>query len=168
MEPTIIIATDGSIRDEVTAWGGAVWKGNRKCFEWSTARAGRASSYRSECEAFGDALAWMAANTSVQDKVVTLTDSLSMVSKLEMGLVLETWAVLLRDIDAQVIITYIPGHCGISYYEIADKLAGEAVVFGELRREPADVRCELGRRIRKEEEKEQLEYWSTTRLQERG
>ncbi len=168
VEPTVIIATDGSIRDEVTAWGGAVWRGGNICFEWSTAREGRASSYRSEREAFGDALAWMAAHTNVRDKVVILTDSLSMVSKLEMGLVLETWAVLLRSIDAQVIVTYIPGHCGISYNEKADQLAGEAVVFGELRREPDDVRCEMERRIRQEEGREQSEYWSTLRLQERG
>ena len=29
VEPTVIIATDGSIRDEVMAWGGAVWRGGK-------------------------------------------------------------------------------------------------------------------------------------------
>ncbi len=38
----------------------------------------------------------------------------------------------------------------------------------KLWREPADVMCEIGRRIRQEDEREQLEYWSAERLQERG
>ncbi len=33
------------------------------------------------------------------------------------------------DIDAQVIVMYISGHCGIYYNKRADQLTGEAVVF---------------------------------------
>jgi hypothetical protein len=31
--PSTIIATDGSIRDDITAWGGAVWKGGKLIYE---------------------------------------------------------------------------------------------------------------------------------------
>jgi hypothetical protein len=34
----VVIATDGSITDDVTAWGGAVWRDHKLIFQWSTAR----------------------------------------------------------------------------------------------------------------------------------
>jgi hypothetical protein len=58
---TTIIATDGSIRDNTTAWGGAVWNGDIIIFEWSAGKLGWSSSYRSECEAMEDALGWLEA-----------------------------------------------------------------------------------------------------------
>ncbi len=69
---------------------------------------------------------------------------------------------------AAVLLTYIPGHCGIPFLERADQLAGEAVPFGELRREPADVMAELRyqRKARVTEDKELS--WSHARLAERG
>ena len=71
-EFSTIIATDGSIRGDVTAWGGAVWRNNQLCFEWSTAREGASCSYRSECEAFEDALVWMSVNATAEDRTVIL------------------------------------------------------------------------------------------------
>ncbi len=89
--PNIVIATDGSIHHDVTAWGGAVWKDGRGCFNWSTARHGRSSSFRSETEAFEDALACISENTTAHDKVAVLTDSLSLVNKVESGTIKESW-----------------------------------------------------------------------------
>ena len=167
-DPNIIIATDGSIREQITAWGGAVWKDGKKCFEWSTAREGRASSYRSECEAFGDALVWIAINAREEDRVVVLSDSLSLISRLEKDLILESWNSTLKSMKPLVLACYIPGHAGISYNERADHLAGRAEVFGVLQREPADIMTEINRRLKEAEEQEQLLYHSTQRLQERG
>jgi hypothetical protein len=42
--PTTIIATDGSIRDDITAWGGAVWKGGKLIYEWSAGKHRRWSN----------------------------------------------------------------------------------------------------------------------------
>ena len=38
--PDIVIATDGSIRDGITAWAGVIWHDRDICFQWSTAREG--------------------------------------------------------------------------------------------------------------------------------
>ena len=165
---TTIVATDGSIREDVTAWGGAVWRDNRVCFEWSTARRGRACSYRSECEAFGDALVWLARNTLASERIAILTDSLSMVMRLEKGLCRQSWITSLDKIEASITVTYIPGHCGIRYNERADKLAGCADVFGELIPTPGDVMAAMEARLLEEELEDQETRWSVERLQERG
>jgi ribonuclease HI len=81
--PSIIIATDGSVRENTTAWGGVIWRDGRAVFEWSTGRHGRSSSYRSECEAMEDAFTWLSINSTANDHVVILADSLSLVSKLQ-------------------------------------------------------------------------------------
>ncbi len=31
-DPNVVIATDGSLRDDVTNWGGVVWRDRKKCF----------------------------------------------------------------------------------------------------------------------------------------
>ena len=80
-EPNIIIATDGSIRENLTGWGGAVWTEGEICFEWSLARAGRSCSFSAESEAIEDDFTWIEHNTCDQDRVVILTDSMSVVNK---------------------------------------------------------------------------------------
>ena len=167
-EFTTVIATDGSIREKVTAWGGAVWRNNRICYEWSTAREGTSCSYRSECEAFEDALVWISANVVAEEKVVILTDSLSLVTRLEKGLVKRLWGEILAGLSCIVTVTYIPGHCGISFNERADRLAGKAEPFEELIRTPDDVLAELrSRHAQSIQEKEGI-AWSVERLLERG
>ena len=100
----------------------------------STARHGSSSSFRSESEAFEDALAWIIQNTTPHDKVAILTDSLSLVSKVESGMVKKPWLEYFKKIKAIVILAYIPSHCGIPVNERADQLARNAVPIGELRR----------------------------------
>ena len=165
---TIVVATDGSLRENLTAWGGAVWRDGRVCFEWATGRTGHSSSYRSECEAFGDALVWLESNTEANDSVAILTDSLSLVTRLEKGMVLEEWNTSLRRTPARITVTYVPGHCGIKHNEMADRLAGQAEAFGELILEPNDVLANLWRNMRQQEIAGQSELWSTQRLVENG
>ena len=138
-EPTIVIATDGSIRDDVTAWGGIVWKDGQTIFEWSTGRHGRSSSYRAEGEALQDAFVWLVQNTTTSDYAMILTDSLSLVSRLQHGMVMGIWIPIIRRISARIELVYIPGHAGIKLNEKADKLAGKAEPFGDLVKTPSDV-----------------------------
>jgi hypothetical protein len=42
---TVVIATDGSVRNNVTAWGGAIWRGGQKIYEWSAGRHGKSSVF---------------------------------------------------------------------------------------------------------------------------
>ena len=166
--PNIVIATDGSIHDDVTAWGGAVWKEGRECFSWCTARHGRSSSFRSEAEAFEDALVWISQNTSPHDKVAILTDSLSLVSKVESGMIRKSWLKHMNRIRAFIILAYIPGHCGIPFNERADQLAGDAQPVGNLQREPSDIMAVLKSQTTQMEITRQSQYWSTQRLKDRN
>ena len=68
----IIIATDGLIQDNLTTWGGAVWKDRQHVY--TTCVHGRTSSFRAESETFEDALTWMAAKTGQDAYVVVLAD----------------------------------------------------------------------------------------------
>ena len=162
--PTVIIATDGSIRDSVTAWGGSVWKGGRRVFEWSTAKHGKSSSYRSECEALEDAFTWMSKNTDASESTVILNDSLSVVSKLRTGRVKKAWFPILQSIEGKIEICYIPGHAGIKYNERADWLAGSAKPFGSLDITQADLVHQVSQEIRNDELAESS--FSLARLQE--
>jgi hypothetical protein len=62
--PTVVIATDCSVRNNVTVWGGAAYSGGQKIYEWSAGRHGKSSSFRSECESMDDALAWLGINST--------------------------------------------------------------------------------------------------------
>ena len=119
----IIIATDGSIRDNITAGGGSVWRGYHRVFDWSAGKHGKTSSFRAESEAYEDALVWMTKNTTSVDNIVVLTDSLCLVTRLRSGQVRAHWVELFTKIKASLTTTYIPGHSGIHYNEIVDKHA---------------------------------------------
>ena len=164
----VVIATDGSIRENVTAWAGAVWRDNSLLFEWSAAREGSASSYRAECEAFRDALAWIQQHAEESDRIAILTDSLSLVSRLEKRLMPADWWDVIRNVPARILISYIPGHSGISFNEKADALAGAAEPFGQLIRTPEDVMAELSLQVTSDEELQQNERWEVQRLIEHG
>ena len=82
-------------------------KEGRECFNWSTARHGRSSSFRSESEAFEDALAWISQNTTPHDKVAILTDSLSLISKVESGMVKKSWLEYMKNNKAIIVLPYI-------------------------------------------------------------
>jgi hypothetical protein len=89
--PTTVIATDESIRDDITAQCVAVWKGGKLIYDWSAEKNGRSISYRSECEAIEDALTWLEGNLVASDKTIILTDSLSLVNKLQRKRFKKTW-----------------------------------------------------------------------------
>ncbi len=168
VKPNIIIATDGSIREGVTAWGGTVWKDRVIVYEWSAAKHGRASSFRAESEALEDALTWLSRNTQSEDNAIILTDSLSLVSKMVGGKLKEGWERLIQKIQGRLTISYIPGHAGIPFNERADKLAGEATPIGMQTRSPADVTAAATMQYHEREERNMLDHWSVVRLKDRG
>ena len=86
-----------------------------------------------------DALAWLAGNSEEEDLAIILTDSLSLVSKLQRGRMKKEWFQFLKRIKGQTEVIYIPGHAGIRFNERADKLAGSATAFGDLEMTASDV-----------------------------
>jgi len=167
-KPSVIIATDGSLREDTTAWAGAVWRNGKQEFEWSTARQGKSSSFRAESEALEDALVWIARNTDNKDNVTIFTDSLSIVQKLENHCIRKDWLPILESIETSVTVCYIPGHSGLVWNEKADELAGIARPFGLLKHTAGDVMSELKHKTKESELIEQRKFWSVQRLEERG
>ena len=108
VESNIIVATDGSIREGVTAWDGTVWKDRVIVYEWSAAKHGNSSSFQAESEALEDALTWLSRNTQSEDNAIILTDSLSLVSKMVGGKLKEGWERLIQKIQDRLTISYIP------------------------------------------------------------
>ncbi len=168
LNPTLIVATDGSIREGITAWGGAVWRNRMVTFEWSAARHGQSSSFRAESEALEDALVWLTRNALPADHTVILTDSYSMVSKMEGGNILEWWAPLISRIPGRMTVAYIPRHAGIPFNEKADQLAGEATPIGDLVISPEDVIATVKKKVLEVEERNMPDHFSVTRLKESG
>ena len=164
--PSIIIATDGSLQRDTTGWGGAVWRKGKRIYEWSACKHGHSSSFRAECEAMGDALVWLAENADPDDRTIILTDSLSLVSKLQRGQIKKDWFRFLRQISGDVQIVYIPGHAGITHNERADKLAGNATAFGTLIPTAKDI-CDSLMQQCQEREREECSTWCMERLLER-
>ncbi|KXJ05472.1 putative RNA-directed DNA polymerase from transposon BS [Exaiptasia diaphana] len=163
----IIIATDGSVREDVTAWAGLVWKNNRCIYKWCAGKHGRTSSFRAEMEGVEDALFWMSNNTSAQDTTLLLTDSKSLVAQLQSGMVKNTWLKLLRKIKSSIRITYIPGHAGITYNEAADHLAGMAEPFGHITFYQQDITNRLKENLNNDNAPKKT-CWSFQRMKERA
>ena len=166
IKANIIIATDGSLRDNTTAWAGVVWKNNRHFYSWSTRKQGRTSSFRAESEGFEDALVWISKYGTYNDTIVLLTDSKSLVVRLKSGLVKESWVSLLDNLKSTLFITYIPGHAGITYNEAADHLAGQAKPIGHITLNTKDVSSRLREVLSDGEERKT--WWSLSRLKDLG
>jgi hypothetical protein len=111
-------------------------------YQWSAGRHGKSSSFLSECEAVEDALTWLDINSLKEDKAVILTDSMSLVTKLQRNRMKGHWYHLVQRMRATVEVIYVPGHAGVRYNERADKLAGAAVAFGDLNLTASDI-CAL-------------------------
>ena len=62
--------TDGSVREDVTAWGNATWKDNERAFEWFKGKQGRTSSFKADCEAWEDELVCVGTSTTREDSVI--------------------------------------------------------------------------------------------------
>jgi hypothetical protein len=92
-----------------------------------------------------DSLTWMEESSVDSDRTIILTDSLSLVSKLQRRSIKKTWFPKLRYIKGHTEIVYIPGYAGNRYNERADRLAGGAVSFGNLDMTAADVFGDLRR-----------------------
>ncbi len=102
-----------------------------------------------------------------EDKVAILMDSLSLISKIESGNIKQSWRRHIDQLQAQIILRYIPDHSGIPFNERADQLAGEAAPVGDLIREPADIMADLKAKAKFRENQRQDEFWSTIRMKER-
>lgn len=116
-----------------------VWKEGKVIFEWSMGRKGWTSSYRSEYKAITDTLVWLANFAEEEDNAIIMTDFLVLDCKVESSQVIKIWVQMLKLIESNIKIIYIPGHTRIRYNEKVDSLSASAITFGEIDMTAADV-----------------------------
>ena len=121
-------------------------------YSWCAGRHGRTSSFRAEAEGFENALIWLSAGSTIKDNVIMLTDSQSLVMRLQTAMVKASRVPRLENIKAKLQVTYIPGHAGIYYNEVADQLAGIAQPIREMKLYPEDVINRLKEKLDKEKD----------------
>ena len=134
-----LIYTDGSvIRNEKSGYAFVVMSSGKIIHEASGAYAMTTSSMTMEIMAVTQALRWMEGQDYTHACV--LSDSLSMIRKIQTGQVRRSWLESIgRSRVIRVTFIFVPGHVGVCGNERADKLAGLATVSEGLPMDRADI-----------------------------
>ena len=160
----IVIYTDGSVvRNKRSGWGfiakanGCVLKKESMAYETTT------SSMRMEVEAVTAAFRWL--EETIATHIVFITDSKSMLSKVERGMFRVEWlSSLLRTQIVRIIWIFSPGHAGVRGNEQADRLAGNAPLGGSLPMDKGEVVLRLWDQVERAEEQSENPYVERMRL----
>ena len=162
----VIIYTDGSVvRHQRCAWAFTAQVDGTTLKEDSGAFAETTSSMTMEVRAVTEAIAWL--ETQCFTQACFLSDSMSMIRKIEKGWARRQWLVsLARSTLAKIIFIFVPGHAGVRGNERADRLAAEAVVGNGQAMDRADVMSALREVGRINEERDVCESVTMDRLQE--
>ncbi|BFZ17186.1 hypothetical protein BsWGS_20225 [Bradybaena similaris] len=147
-EKDAVIYTDGSvIRHVRCAWAFVAYTNGKLIREDSGAFSAATSSMTMEVLAVTMAFRWL--ETQDYTHVCILSDSLSMIRRVESGCIQRHWVESLqRSSLRQVTFIFVPGHAGVVGNERADRLAGTAAVSEGQPMDRSDIICalrELGR-----------------------
>ena len=162
----IVIYTDGSVvRNRRSGWGFIAKANGRVLKKESLAYETTTSSMRMEVEAVTAAFHWLEESTATH--IVFVTDSKSMLSKVEKGMFREEWlASLQKSQIVRIVWIFCPGHAGVRGNEQADRLAGRAPLGGSLPMDKGEVVARLWDQVEKAEE--QIENPHVERMRLRG
>ena len=167
-----VIYTDGSVQRGATArsgWGFVVYIGNRETHTETGASGMTTSSMRMEVEAITRALRWVSWTRPETMHVVILTDSQSVLTKVDTGQLRAEWLAAIEGTGLRKITwIYCPGHCGVRGNERADQLAGSSVIDGTFRRDKAEISKQLSDLLREEEDASQEDSVYIQRMKEMG
>ena len=165
-----IIYTDGSVRrGEQSGWGFVVFIENTRVHKSSRGTARTTSSMRMEIEAITKALCWLREDRAETTHLVVVTDSQSILRKIEKRLLRSEWIEAIEQTSLRAIAwIFCPGHSGVQGNEEADKLAGTASAGADIPFDKAEILKILERSLRDEVEKEMEDHHAITRMQEMG
>ena len=121
-----VIYTDGSVQRGVrNGWGFVAYIGNKEIRTEAGASGMTTSSMRMEVEAITRALQWVSWTRPETRHVVILTDSQSVLTKVDTGQLRAEWLAVIEGTGLNRITwIYCPGHCGVKGNKRADRLAG--------------------------------------------
>ena len=135
----VMIYTDGSVvRQQRSAWAFTARSACRTVYEASSAYLMTTSSMTMEVMAVTRAISWLA--TQDYSHVCILSDSMSMIRRVEAGFVRRQWIDSLSRSKVRVItFIFVPSHAGVYGNEKADRLAGSAAVVAGKPMDRADI-----------------------------
>ena len=125
-EPEVLIYTDGSVvKQQRSAWAFTARAAGRTVQESSGAYSMTTSSMTMEVMAGTQTFIWLESQNYTN--VCVLSDSMSMIRKVDAGSIRRQWTDSLRGSAVRnVTFIFVPGHAGVEGNERADKLAGSA------------------------------------------
>lgn len=165
-----VIYTDGSVRrGERSGWGFVVYSRNKRVHSMSGAIERTTSSMKMEIEAVTRALGWLQDARPRTTHLIIVTDSQSILRRVEKGLLRSEWMNPIQHTSLRAITwIFCPGHSGVKGNEEADRLAGSAVVDGQVKFDKGEVLKTLEEKLRDEEDRETAEHHAISRMWEMG
>ncbi len=163
----IIIYTDGSVvRGERSAWAFTSQRNGRTLHEDSGAFPTTTSSMTMEVMAASRALEWVKELNVDVRHICIVTDSMSMLRKIEAGSTRKQWISSISESSLQKITwIFTPGHAGVKGNERADHLAGIAEMEEGKSMDRADIITAIKEKFKKDED---CQSETMCRLQELG
>ena len=130
-----VIYTDGSVRrGERSGWGFVVYSRNKRVHSMSGTIERTTSSMKMEIEAVTRALGWLQDARPRTTHLIIVTDSQSILRRVEKRLLRSEWMNPMQHTSLRAITwIFCPGHSGVKGNEEADRLAGSAVVDGQVK-----------------------------------
>ena len=120
-----------------------------------------------EVEAVTQALEWINQSDRCRGHVIIVTDSQSMLKKIEGGLLRKEWLTSVEGGSVNAITwIFCPGHAGVDGNVQADRLAGDAEVKGDVKLDRVEVIRILEEKLRRDEEKEEGNHYAVLRMEE--
>ena len=165
-----VIYTDGSVQRGVrSGWGFVAYIANREVHSEAGASNMTTSSMRMEVEAITRALQWIGWAKTETQRAVILTDSQSVLTKIDNGQLRAEWLEALVGTGIQSLTwIFCPGHCGVKGNERADQLVNSAASDETFRRDKAEIAKQLTEFYQREEEASQEERVAVGRMREMG
>ena len=163
----VLIYTDGSVvRHHRSAWAFTARSACQTVYEASGAYLMTTSSMTMEVIAVTRAISWLA--TQDYSRVCILSDSMSMIRRVEAGCVRRQWIDSLHMSNVRgITFIFVPSHAGVCGNERADRLAGSAAVVAGRPMDRADIFNAI-REIGRTEDFHDCASASLSRLREMG
>ena len=122
-----------------------------------------------EVEAITNALQWIAQARPLTGHAVILTDSQSTLKRIETRQLRTEWLGAIGGTALESVTwMYCPGHAGVQGNEVADNLAGRALVDGEVKLDKPEVMQRLYTHLAQAEEIEWTTRYSIVRMKNLG
>ena len=165
-----VIYTDGSVvRGVRSGWGFVVYIGNREVHTKAGASGMTTSSMRMEVEAITRALRWVSWTRPETMHVVILTDSQSVLTKVDTAQLRAEWLAAIEGTGlTKITWIYCPGHYGVKGNERADHLAGSSAIDDTFKPDKAEISKQLSDLLREEEDVFQEDSVYIQRMRELG